>query len=258
MRIVIKVGTSTLSYPNGRMNIRCVESLVKVISDLKNQGQQIVFVSSGAIAMGIGKLMLSGKPEDMAMKQAAAAVGQCELMNTYARLFSVYNHTVGQILLSADDVEDPERLDNFQNTVSALLKMNVMPIINENDSVSTAEITVGDNDTLGAKVAKSIHADLMIVLSDIKGLYTSDPQVNPDAQMLRVVEVINDEIEALAGTTHNKLGRGGMATKLKAAKIVTESGCDMVITDGKDPGIIYEILEGKPVGTRFPARWDLA
>ncbi len=257
MRILIKVGTSTLSYPNGRMNIRCVEKMVKVISDLKNQGHQVVLVSSGAIAMGIGKLMLTEKPEDMALKQAAAAVGQCELMETYSRLFGMFNHTVGQILLSGDDVEDTERLDNFRNTVSALLKRNILPIINENDSVSTAEITVGDNDTLGAMVAKNIQADLMIVLSDINGLYTSDPQINPDAQMLRVVEVINDEIEALAGTTHNKLGRGGMATKLKAAKIVTESGCDMVIAQGKDPDIVYDILDGKPVGTRFPARWDL-
>lgn len=258
MRIVIKVGTSTLAYPNGRMNVRCVENLVKVISDLKNQGHQIVFVSSGAIAMGIGKLMLSGKPEDMAMKQAAAAVGQCELMNSYDRMFSEHNHTVAQILLTSEDVEDGERLHNFQSTVGALLKLNVLPIINENDSISTSEITVGDNDTLGAIVAKNVQADLMIVLSDIKGLYTADPQQNPDAQMLRVVEVINDEIEALAGTTHNQLGRGGMATKLKAAKIVTASGCDMVITDGKDPNVVYDILEGKAVGTRFPARWDLS
>lgn len=257
MRLVVKVGTSTLAYPNGRMNIRCVEMLVKALSDLKNQGHQIVLVSSGAIGMGIGKLMLSGKPEDMAMKQAAAAVGQCELMNTYSRLFDLYNHTVGQILLTAHDVEDEERLENFQNTIGSLLKLNVLPIINENDSVSTEQIAVGDNDTLGAIVAKNIQADLMIVLSDIKGLYTADPQKNPDAQMLRVVEVINAEIEALAGTTGHKLGTGGMATKLKAAKIVTESGCDLVIAYGKDPNIVYDIIEGKPVGTRFPARWDM-
>lgn len=257
MRIVIKVGTSTLAYPNGRMNIRCVESLVKVISDLKNQGHQIVLVSSGAIGMGIGKLMLPGRPDDMASKQAAAAVGQCELMYTYDRLFSQYNHTIGQILLTSDDVDNDQRLDNFQNTIGSLLRMNVLPIINENDSVSTNEITVGDNDTLGAVVAKNIQADLMVVLSDIKGLYTADPLQNPDAQMLRVVEYITPEIEALAGTTSSKLGKGGMATKLKAAKIVTEYGCDMVITSGKDPNIIYDVLEGKPVGTRFPGRWDV-
>ncbi len=257
MRMVIKVGTSTLAYPNGRMNIRCVETFVKVLSDLMNQGHQVVLVSSGAIGMGMGKLMLDEKPEDMAMKQAAASVGQCELMNTYQRLFSQYGHTVGQILLTGEDVEMPDRLDNFQNTLGALLKLHILPIINENDSISTAEITVGDNDTLGAIVAKNIEADLMIVLSDIEGLYTADPQVNPDAKLLRVVEIINDEIEALAGTTHNKLGRGGMATKLKAAKIVTKGGCDMVIANGKNPEIIYDILDGKPVGTKFPARWDL-
>lgn len=254
MKIVIKIGTSTLAHPNGRMNIRAVEQTVKVISDLKNQGHQVILVSSGAIGMGIGKLMLSGKPEDMAMKQAAAAVGQCELMNTYSRLFDTYNHTVAQILLTAEDVEEKERLHNFQSTVAALLRLDVLPIINENDSISTAEITVGDNDNLGAIVAVETRADLMIVMSDIKGLYTADPQENPDAQMLRVVEVITEEIEALAGTTHNKLGRGGMATKLKAAKVVTAEGCDMVIVNGKEPEVLYDVLEGKPVGTRFPAR----
>lgn len=257
MRIVIKVGTSTLAYPNGRMNIRCVESLVKVMSDLRNQGHQLIFVSSGAIGMGVGKLMLEERPEDMATKQAAAAVGQCELMNTYSRLFAQYNHNVAQILLTGEDVEMPDRLDNFQNTLAALLRHQVIPIINENDSISTKEITVGDNDTLSAVVAKNVEADLMIVLSDIEGLYTADPQENPDAKMLRVVEVINDEIEALAGTTHNQLGRGGMATKLKAAKIVTAGGCDMFIASGKNPEVIYDILDGKPVGTKFPARWDL-
>lgn len=256
MRIVIKVGTSTLAHSNGRMDIRCVESLVKVISDLKNQGHQIVLVSSGAIGMGVGKLMLPGQPDDMATKQAAAAVGQVELMYTYDRLFNTYNHTIGQILLTGIDVESPERLQNFQSTIGSLLRMNVLPIINENDSVSTDEISVGDNDSLGAEVAKNIQADLMIVLSDIKGLYTADPQQNPDAQMLRVVEAITPEIEALAGTTNSKLGKGGMATKLKAAKIVTEHGCDLVIAYGKDPDIVYDILEGKPVGTRFPKRWD--
>lgn len=256
MRMVIKVGTSTLTHPNGRMNLRCVEELVKVISDLKNQGHQIVMVSSGAIGMGIGKLMLSGKPEDMAMKQAAAAVGQSELMHTYDRLFNVYNHTVGQILITGADLKDTDRLENFQNTLGALLKMSVLPIINENDSISTEQIAVGDNDTLGAIVAENIQADLMIVLSDIKGLYTSDPQENPDAAMIRCVEVITPEIEALAGTTMHKLGTGGMATKLKAAKIVTACGCDMVITYGKEPETIYDILEGKPVGTRFPGKWD--
>lgn len=256
MKIVIKVGTSTLTHPNGRMNLRCVEELVKVISDLKNQGHQIILVSSGAIGMGIGKLMLAEKPTEMAMKQAAAAVGQCELMHTYDRLFNVYNHIIGQILITAEDVDDEARFNNFHNTVESLLSMNVLPIINENDSVSTEQIAVGDNDTLGAIVAKSLGANMMIVLSDIEGLYTADPQTNPDAKMIRVVEVITPEIEALAGTTSHKLGTGGMATKLKAAKIVTEVGCDMVITSGKEPNVIFEILEGKAIGTKFPGKWD--
>ncbi len=254
MKLVIKIGTSTLAHPNGRLNIRTVEHIVKVISDLKNQGHQIILVSSGAIGMGVGKLMLSGKPEDMALKQAAAAVGQCELMSMYARYFGDFNHTVAQILLTAEDVEVKERLHNFQSTVAALLRLDVLPIINENDSISTTEISVGDNDHLGAVVAVETKADLLVVMSDIKGLYTADPQENPDAQMLRVVEVITEEIEALAGTTHNKLGRGGMATKLKAAKFVTAEGCDMVIVDGKVPEVLYDVLEGKAVGTRFPAR----
>ncbi len=254
MKIVIKIGTSTLAHPNGRMNIRAIESIVKVLSDIKNEGHQLMLVSSGAIGMGVGRLMLSGKPEEMAMKQAAAAVGQCDLMNTYDRLFGIYNHTVGQILLTRSDLEVQDRLHNFQSTVAAMLRLNVIPIINENDSIATDEITVGDNDTLGAIVAVKTRADMMIVLSDIQGLYTSDPQENPGAQMLRIVEEITPEIEALAGTTHNKLGRGGMATKVQAAKIVTAEGCDMVIMNGKNPEHLYDILEGQPVGTRFPAR----
>ncbi|MFI3253322.1 MAG: glutamate 5-kinase [Eubacteriales bacterium] len=253
MKIVFKIGTSTLAYPNGRLNIRSIESIVKVLSDIKNQGHQLIIVSSGAIGMGVGRLMLSGKPEEMAMKQAAAAVGQSELMKTYDRLFSLHNHTVGQILLTKEDLEVKDRLHNFQSTVAALLRLDVIPILNENDSVATDEISVGDNDTLGAIVAVKTRADMLVALSDIKGLYTADPQENPEAQMLRIVEVITPEIEALAGTTHNKLGRGGMATKVQAAKIVTAEGCDMVIMNGKNPEQLYELLEGQPVGTRFPA-----
>ncbi|MFI3251179.1 MAG: glutamate 5-kinase [Eubacteriales bacterium] len=258
MKLVIKVGTSTLTHPNGRINIRTIESLVRTISDLKNMGHSICLVSSGSIGMGMGKLLLTERPEAMDLKQASAAVGQCELMFTYSRLFGQYSHTVGQVLLTGEDVEDYARIENFQNTVNCLLKMGVLPIINENDTVSTKEIAVGDNDTLGAIVATNINADMMIVLSDIAGLYTADPIQFPEAQLIRVVEYITPEIEALAGTTRTKLGSGGMATKLKAAKMVTEDGCDMVIVSGKDPTILYDVIEGKPVGTRFPGRWSQA
>lgn len=255
MKIVVKVGTSTLTYPSGRINIHSFEELSKAISDLMNQGHQVTLVSSAAIGMGMAKLLLTERPKEMPLKQAAAAIGQTELMSTYSRMFQTYGQTVAQILLTSDDLEDYPRLENFQNTVSTLLKMGVLPIINENDTISTKEISLGDNDNLGAIVANNINADLMIVLSDINGLYTADPQEFPEAQLIRVVEYITPEIEALAGTTMSKLGTGGMATKLKAAKLVTSEGCDMVIVSGKDPSIILDVVEGKPVGTRFPGRW---
>ena len=179
MRIVVKVGTSTLAHSTGRMNIRHVEDLVKVLSDLKNAGHEMILVSSGAIGMGVGKLNLPGKPSDMPTKQAAAAVGQCELMYTYDRLFLQYNHTVAQILLTGEDVDHTERRENFENTMERLLELGSLPIINENDTVATAEIKVGDNDTLGAIVARCVKADLLVLLSDIEGLYTADPRKDP-------------------------------------------------------------------------------
>ena len=192
MRAVIKVGTSTLAHATGRLNIRHVEELVKVLSDLKNAGHEIILVSSGAIGMGVGKLMLPGKPSDMPTKQAAAAVGQCELMYTYDKLFTQYNHTVAQILLTGQDVEDPERRHNFENTMERLLELGAFPIINENDTVATAEIKVGDNDTLGAIVACAVRADLLVLLSDIEGLYTADPRKDPGATLIPVVEAVTD------------------------------------------------------------------
>ena len=250
-RIVVKVGTSTLAHPGGGMNIRHVENLVKVLSDLKNAGNEIILVSSGAIGMGVGKLGLSGKPDDMPGKQAAAAVGQCELMYTYDRLFGEYNHTVAQILLTGDDLERADRRRNFENTLFRLLEYGVLPVLNENDTMATAEISVGDNDALGALVAVYSKADLLIVLSDIDGLLTDDPHKNPDASVIPVVPVIDESIRKLGGESHGRQGTGGMVTKIHAAEIAVNNGIDMVILNGAKPQLMYDVLEGKPAGTRF-------
>ncbi|MBR3808913.1 MAG: glutamate 5-kinase [Clostridia bacterium] len=253
MRIVIKVGTSTLAHSTGNINIRHVEELCKVMSDLKNAGHEIILVSSGAIGMGVGKLSLKEKPQDMPTKQAAAAVGQCELMYTYDKLFSEYNHTVAQILLTGLDLEDNERYHNIQNTMNRLLELNVLPIINENDTVSTHEIAVGDNDTLGAIVAVSMKADLLVLLSDIDGLYTADPHKSENAELISVVEKITPEIESLGGGKGSSLGTGGMVTKLNAAKLCMSKGTDMVIANGSNPSVLYDIVDGEKIGTKFIA-----
>ena len=253
MRIVVKVGTSTLAHKTGNLNIRRVENLCKVLSDLKNSGHEIVLVSSGAVGMGVGKLCLSGRPEDIPTRQAAAAVGQCELMYTYDKLFSEYNHTVAQILLVGLDIENETRRNNFKNTLSRLLEMNVLPIINENDTVSTDEIVIGDNDTLSSIVASTINADLLVLLSDIDGLYTADPRCDENAELIDVVENITPEIFALAGGKGSTLGTGGMSTKIKAAQNVNQNGIDMVIANGSNPEILYDIAEGKKAGTKFLA-----
>lgn len=251
MRIVIKVGTSTLTHATGKLNIRRVELLCKVMSDLKNAGHELVLVSSGAIAMGIGKMNLTRKPTDIPSKQALAAIGQCELMYIYDKLFSEYHHTVAQVLLTGSDVEDPQRHLNFQNTMFKLLEMGALPVINENDTVATAEIAVGDNDTLGAIVATNIRADLLILMSDIEGLYTADPRQHPDARLIPLVEEITPDILALAGGSGSELGTGGMVTKLRAAKMCMDAGCDMIITNGTRPNDLYRIVDGENVGTRF-------
>ncbi len=251
MKIVIKLGTSTLAHSTGRLNIRRVEELCKVISDLKNAGNEIIMVSSGAIGMGVGKLSLGEKPTDIPTKQAVAAVGQCELMYTYDKLFSEYNHTVAQILLTDEDIADSERCANFKNTLCRLLQLGAIPVINENDSIATDEIVIGDNDTLGAIVATTIGADLLIILSDINGLYTADPHKNQNAVMLHTVDEITEEIEAMTGGAGSALGTGGMTTKIKAAKISVDGGTDMVIANGKKPDILYDIVAGRDVGTRF-------
>ena len=253
MRIVIKVGTSTLTHATGNLNIRRVDKLCRVLSDIKNAGHEVILVSSGAVGMGVGKLSLKERPKDIPSKQAVAAVGQCELMYTYDRAFSEHNHVVAQILLSAYDVENEERRRNFHNTIFRLLELGVLPIINENDTVATEELAIGDNDTLSAIVAVSAGADLLVLLSDIDGLYTADPRKDPNAKLLTEVHGVTPEIIALAGGKGSSLGTGGMATKLSAAKLANEAGIDMIIANGSDPDLLYAITEGQAVGTRFLA-----
>ena len=240
MRIVVKVGTSTLAHATGRLNIRHTEELVKVLSDLKNAGHEVILVSSGAIGMGVGKLSLSARPTDMSSKQACAAVGQCELMYTYDRLFSAYDHTVAQILLTGVDIEHASRRENIQNTLTRLLELGALPIINENDTVAT-------------DVTCCIKADLLVLLSDIDGLYTANPHTHPDAKLIPLVEDITPEVMALADGAGSALGTGGMSTKLRAARMVTSSGADMVIANGAHPELLYDIAEGRAAGTRFAA-----
>lgn len=251
MRVVIKIGTSTLAHPTGHLNIRRTEKLCKIISDIKNAGHQVILVSSGAIGMGVGKLGLLKRPSDIPTKQAAAAVGQCELMYTYDRVFSKYHHTVAQLLITGDDVEDETRHTNFTNTLNRLLDLGAIPIINENDTVATAEIVIGDNDTLAAIVAQSVSADRLILLSDIDGLYTADPHKNPDAKLIHTVHVIDEALLSLAGASAGNQGTGGMVTKLQAAKICLDCNCEMIIANGSRPENLYDIMDGMEVGTKF-------
>lgn len=259
MRIVVKVGTSTLAHPTGRLNIQRMEKLCKVLSDLKNMGHEIILVSSGAIAMGFGKLNLSERPKDVPTKQASAAVGQCELMYIYDKLFTEYNHTVAQLLITAPDIEEGGvRKQNFHNTLARLLELGALPVINENDTISTEEFGIGDNDTLSAIVAVTIQADLLILLSDIDGLFDGDPRKNPDAKLIDTVEKIDEHIISLGGGSGSNLGTGGMATKLRAAQMATAAGCEMVVANGQSPEVLYDVAAGKRVGTRFLAKRDEA
>ena len=251
MRIVIKIGTSTLAHPTGHLNIRPVEQLCKIMSDIKNAGHELILVSSGAIGMGVGKLGLRERQKDIPSKQAAAAVGQCELMYTYDKLFSEYHHTVAQLLITGDDTTNDTRRFNFTNTLNRLLELGALPVINENDTVATDEIVIGDNDTLAAIVARSVHADMLILLSDIDGLYTADPHTHPEAALLHHVARVDDHIREIAGISSSTQGTGGMVTKLHAADICLGCGCKMVIANGNNPGNLYDILEGKTVGTTF-------
>lgn len=255
-RIVVKVGTSTLTHDSGAADLHSIERLVRVLADLEGYGHEVILVTSGAISVGTSKMRLSERPKELGMKQAAAAVGQCQLMHLYDKFFSEYNRSVAQILLTDEDVADPVRSEHLSRTFEALLGMGVIPIVNENDSVSSAEIetgaskVLGDNDTLSAIVAKLTNADLLVLLSDIDGMYDSNPRENADAKILHLVTDI-ETVEEMAGGAGSKHGTGGMVTKVSAAKIATESGCDMVITNGARPEDIYSIVEGKEIGTRF-------
>ena len=257
MRIVIKVGTSTLAHPGGRLNIRHTEDLVKVWSDIKNAGHKLVVVSSAATGLGVGKLQIA-RPQDMVTKQAAAAVGQCELMYTYDRLFGQYNHTVAQMLLTWEDFDHENRRVNLHNTLERLLELGAIPIINENDPIACEEYSLGDNDTLAALVAECIHADLVILLSDIDGLYTADPHTHPDARLIPLVESITPDIAELAGGAGSALGTGGMATKISAARRATAAGVDLIIANGAHAEVLYDIMDGKSVGTRFAGKKEAA
>ncbi len=256
-RIVIKVGTSTLTYENGKVNFSRIDKLAMVLSDLLNQDREVVLVSSGAIGVGVGKLKLKEKPKTVRGKQAVAAVGQCELMHIYSKFFSEYGHTVGQILLTRDVVEEEHTRQNVINTFETLLEYGIVPIVNENDSVSIDEIeygekrVFGDNDTLSAIVAVLVNADLLVILSDIDGFYDGDPHENPNARKLPIIRDITPEIEQCAGGAGTRRGTGGMITKLTAARIANKNSIDMILANGSDPVNIMSIIEGKDTGTLF-------
>lgn len=259
-RIVVKVGTSTLTYNTGKTNLSAMDKLARVLSDLLNQDKEVVLVSSGAIGVGVGKLKMSKKPETVREKQAVAAVGQCELMHMYSKLFSEYGHTVAQILLTRDVVDNDHRRGNVINTFETLIEKGIVPIVNENDSVSIDEIeygehrVFGDNDTLSAIVSKLVNADLLIILSDIDGFYDCDPRKNSCSHLMSVIENITPNIESCAGGAGSRRGTGGMITKIAAAKLVMSAGINMVLANGKNPGIILDILSGQEIGTMFVAK----
>ncbi len=254
-RVVIKLGTSTLTHKTGKLNIRRMTNLVRVISDLQNSGKEIIIVSSGAVGLGAGKLGLPEKPKDTQTKQAVAAIGQCELMHVYDDMFAKYSITVAQILLTKTIIDNPDHSRNFVNTIEKLVGMGVIPIVNENDTIAIdeLELEIGENDSLSAIVASLSDADLLLILSDIDGLYDADPRKNPDAKPIHVVEKITPEIERVAGGAGTSLGTGGMTTKINAAKIASEAGIDMIIMNGNDPELLYDLFENKDVGTIFMA-----
>ena len=254
-RIVVKVGSSTLTYETGRLNLRRVEKLARALSDLKNFGREVVLVTSGAVSAGVARLGLPERPRDMRRKQAAAAVGQSELMNVYGRFFGEYGHTVAQLLLTRDVVDTPERKANVRNTFEALLELDAIPIVNENDTVSTFEMehltAFGDNDTLAATVSQLIDADLLVLLSDIDGLYDADPRTNEEARRIPVVHEVDEALMKLGGGEGSGRGTGGMATKLAAARACMAAGIPMIIASGEDPDILCDILDGRRAGTVF-------
>ncbi|MGN0550881.1 MAG: glutamate 5-kinase [Acutalibacteraceae bacterium] len=256
-RILIKVGTSTLTHESGRINLHRVEQLCKVLCDLQNSGRDVILVSSGAVGVGIGKLSLKERPTEIRKKQATAAVGQCELMFMYDKFFGEYNHIIAQILLTRRTIETQHTKQNVINTVNTLLEMGVIPIVNENDTVAIDEIegeNFGDNDMLSAIVSKMLDVDKLIILTDIDGLYDKNPRTNSDAQLISVVDEITDEIKQMAGGTGSNRGTGGMATKLLAAEFATSAGIETRVINGSDPHVLYDIFDGKEVGTKFTAK----
>ena len=254
-RIVIKLGTSTLAHKTGKLNIRRMTNLVRVIAYLHNSGREIILVSSGAVGLGAGKLGMKEKPKDTPTKQAIAAIGQCELMHIYDDMFEKYSVTVAQILLTKTIIEN-ERRKNVENTIERLISLGCIPIVNENDTVAIdeLELEIGENDSLAAIVANISNADLLVILSDIDSLFSEDPHSNPNAEPIPVVEEITEYIEQIAGGAGSKLGTGGMATKINAAKIATEAGIDMVIMNGRNPELLYDLFENKTIGTIFKAK----
>lgn len=253
-RLVVKVGTSTLTYENGKMNIRRMSKLAEVLSDIANSGVEVVLVSSGAIGVGVQKLGLSEKPKSTKGQQAAASVGQSELMFIYDKLFGEYNQNISQLLLTSEDIDNEKRRNNLLDTFEALFEFGVIPIVNENDSTTTDEIEFGDNDTLSALTAKLVGADMLVILSDINGLYDKDPNRFEDAKIIHTVETVNESIYEMAGGAGSRMGTGGMKTKLDAAVIATAAHMDMVIMNGSDPTDLYKVLDGEPVGTLFKSK----
>jgi glutamate 5-kinase len=251
--LVVKVGTSTLSYQNGRLNFHRMEMLAEVLSAIRKQGVKITLVSSGAIGVGAGRLFLPEKPKDLAHKQALAAIGQAQLIKIYQKFFDEYNQPVAQVLLTKDVMTHSNRHHNAQSTLYKLLDMGIIPMINENDTIATDEIEFGDNDTLSAMVATLVKADLLILLSDIDGLYSADPKKHKNAKIIRSVEKLTDDIEALAEGAGSSFGTGGMITKIAAAKITSKANIDMVLAHGDNPSVMFNILEGADVGTHFLA-----
>lgn len=255
-RLVVKVGTSTLTYDTGKTNIRRMHKLVSVLSDIVNSGIEVALVTSGAIGVGVGKLGLKERPSDISGRQAAATVGQCELMFMYDKLFGEYGHTVGQLLITKSDVDSEERRKNLVNTFDKLFDYGAVPIVNENDSVAIDEIVYGDNDSLSAIVAKLVNADALIILTDIDGLYDDNPNENEDANLISQVDEITDELIAVAGGHGSRFSTGGMVTKLHAAQIAMDAGIDTIVMNGAAPESIYKALDGKQIGTFFTGKKD--
>lgn len=256
-RIVIKVGSTSLTHPNGKLNLLRIDKLVRVITDLHNSGKEVVLVSSGAIAAGAGKMGIEKKPDDKIKKQALASIGQAELIKIYDKFFEDYNKTVGQLLLTRDGIEETTRRRNARNTLDELVRMGIIPIINENDTVSTDEIEFGDNDILSAMVTSLIRADLLIILSDIDGVFTDDPRINSDAKLISKLTSEDDNIEKFIFSSKSSFGTGGMTSKLAAARHCFNHNIDMVIANGSNPAIIYDVLDGKDVGTYFESKREV-